>query len=631
MNSTLNFIIEHWLSISSILLLIILRVIPTEKNRDIAKGILKLLDYIVPNLKKGGGKHLSIILLFISFYSFSQTPVTTQSRGLFLYNGGDTTSLKNTRTSLQTATGNTGGMFFDRHNNKWRVWDGTTWVNWNLFNASGIGSNFWPLGGNASTTTDVEISVANNTVTSIVTSEGIGMILQSQSPGDDLVSIGHSNAVTTYSDAGTIDVVSSNTQNYSSGGSFIYTNISSTGNFSVGDGIDDPNIVDIRSATISSYTAGTTMTLSGNTSIALNSGTNGMLLNDASNTFSALDGTKILCNPNATRAGLNVGTNGGAIPSVLVNGDVFSANGDILQMRNALGGTQNIVGSGTLTANRIPFAGGAATLTDDSDFTFTGGNILNVPNIQSTALNLVASTSAITLDVNSDLIIDSPNLNAASGVTYMVNTNLRNEGAFTYNPTGNLLSLSDGTFTVADGGTGATVVTRENGDIRVDTNGDTDFTTYSENNITTASGDNLTITATSATLNLVGTNVQINGTSINLSEGTFTPTASGATNLASNTPLGEIYTIQGNTVTVYGSIILDPSAATTLTQLDLSISIATTNTNDLRGTITTSGSATAQTAGSIFGDGGTEARLQFFTLTDVGSLVWYYNYRYTVN
>ena len=71
----MDFIIEHWPSISAILGAILLRLIPTEKNYDIISKILKLLDLVIPNLKKGGGKHIAKIILFFALAFVSVTGV----------------------------------------------------------------------------------------------------------------------------------------------------------------------------------------------------------------------------------------------------------------------------------------------------------------------------------------------------------------------------------------------------------------------------------------------------------------------------------------------------------------------------------------------------------------------------
>lgn len=97
MQNVLNFIIENWVWLSPIILEILLRLIPTEKDTSILSNIFKILNKIVPNLRtkqssdlivetdaKGNEKNsvnvnvnrhiIPVILLcLVSFISFGQT------------------------------------------------------------------------------------------------------------------------------------------------------------------------------------------------------------------------------------------------------------------------------------------------------------------------------------------------------------------------------------------------------------------------------------------------------------------------------------------------------------------------------------------------------------------------------
>jgi len=46
---------EFWITTSSILI-IVLRIVPTKKNKDILTAICRILEIILPNRKKGGGQ-----------------------------------------------------------------------------------------------------------------------------------------------------------------------------------------------------------------------------------------------------------------------------------------------------------------------------------------------------------------------------------------------------------------------------------------------------------------------------------------------------------------------------------------------------------------------------------------------
>ena len=84
------------------------------------------------------------------------------AKAWYSYNTQDSTSLINTRSSLQTLYGNTGGFYFNKITNKWRVWNGSAWVD--LFSApslatannglSVLGSNI-QLGGPLIKNTDI--------------------------------------------------------------------------------------------------------------------------------------------------------------------------------------------------------------------------------------------------------------------------------------------------------------------------------------------------------------------------------------------------------------------------------------------------------------------------------------------
>lgn len=118
MKNALDFIIEHWISVSGLLLLIVTRLIPTEKNQDIAKRVLEILDLVIPNLKKGGGRHKikNFIIVFVCLFAFENSygQLNTNTR-LVKFNavqspGSDTTS----------AVSTFGRMWYDQTSNKFR-------------------------------------------------------------------------------------------------------------------------------------------------------------------------------------------------------------------------------------------------------------------------------------------------------------------------------------------------------------------------------------------------------------------------------------------------------------------------------------------------------------------------------
>ena len=57
MKTVLGFISDNWPVISGVGYFILARIIPTERSIDILNGIKNVMDCIIPNIKKGGGRH----------------------------------------------------------------------------------------------------------------------------------------------------------------------------------------------------------------------------------------------------------------------------------------------------------------------------------------------------------------------------------------------------------------------------------------------------------------------------------------------------------------------------------------------------------------------------------------------
>jgi hypothetical protein len=95
------------------------------------------------------------------------------------------------------------------------------------------------------------------------------------------------------------------------------------------------------------------------------------------------------------------GTNVTARLGIGSSGQVLTVSGGLPVWQTPAGG---ITG---LTAGRISFAASSTTLTDDSDLTFTGGNTLNVPNIN-------YSAGPLTLSGNPGVVVTG-NLQANNG------------------------------------------------------------------------------------------------------------------------------------------------------------------------------------------------------------------------
>jgi hypothetical protein len=123
----LDFISEYWMYLSPIIYELIVRLLPTQKNYSMLDLTFEVLNKTVPNIRKNKVVKLVVILALAGVTS-SFAQINTTSKGFFSTNVTDTASVKNTRTSLQSSNGNTGGLYFDKTRNKWRVWNGTTWI-----------------------------------------------------------------------------------------------------------------------------------------------------------------------------------------------------------------------------------------------------------------------------------------------------------------------------------------------------------------------------------------------------------------------------------------------------------------------------------------------------------------------
>lgn len=158
MNAILPFIIEHWAAISAIIAAIGLRLFPTEKNYDVFHKVLRLLDLIIPNIKKGGGRHAAKIILFFALASvsagcYAQLNTTTR---LVKFRSGVQNAI-----DTAEANGNEGNIWYDFVTGRYRANEGGT----NKFLIGGSGGEFWPLAGSALITDDVTIFGGANVVT----------------------------------------------------------------------------------------------------------------------------------------------------------------------------------------------------------------------------------------------------------------------------------------------------------------------------------------------------------------------------------------------------------------------------------------------------------------------------------
>lgn len=159
MKDVINFSINHWAEISAVVLAIGARLFPTEKNYDIIHKIVKLLDIIIPNLKKGGGKHgiakaiIFFALLSTCVNSYGQLNTTTRQIRF-------KTGVQYSTDTAETVA-NTGRIWYDFNTNRYRA--NFNGVN-GFFGYSAAG-NFWPVQGNADLSTVKLTQSGTNKVT----------------------------------------------------------------------------------------------------------------------------------------------------------------------------------------------------------------------------------------------------------------------------------------------------------------------------------------------------------------------------------------------------------------------------------------------------------------------------------
>ena len=112
--------------------------------------------------------------------------------------------------------------------------------------------------------------------------------------------------------------------------------------------------------------------------------------------------------------------------------------------------------------------------------------------------------------------------------------------------------------------------------------------------------------------------------------GTYTPTLTNTANIDASTPQVFQYTRTGNVVTVSGSVNIDPTAATTLTTLGISLPIP----SDLNSYVQCCGTAVSRIAGAygeILGDPANDrATLNFTNGASTGNSAWFLTFTYLV-
>lgn len=122
-----------------------------------------------------------------------------------------------------------------------------------------------------------------------------------------------------------------------------------------------------------------------------------------------------------------------------------------------------------------------------------------------------------------------------------------------------------------------------------------------------------------------------NPSTANLTAGTYTPTLTIVANLdATPTSFVAQYSRVGSVVTVSGKVLVNPTTTLTLTQLGLSLPIASALTQQEQCGGTASASAIASMAAAIIGDATNDRAQMSWIATDVTDQPVYFTFTYLV-
>lgn len=149
MQQVLNFTLDNWLIISPVLIAIALRIWPTEKDYDVIGLIFRVLDKIIPNVRKKV-RSVAVLLFMLSFMSLS-LELNAQLNGNF-----KTVRLSNV-TDSTTVLDIDGSIYYNTQSNKFRVRENGVWKD--LSRAGNPGS-FWTT--NADVTLSAQVKVFTN-------------------------------------------------------------------------------------------------------------------------------------------------------------------------------------------------------------------------------------------------------------------------------------------------------------------------------------------------------------------------------------------------------------------------------------------------------------------------------------
>lgn len=390
-----QFLLNNWEPISGIAIALyelIVRHAATPRDLSLISNFKKIIDAIAPNKKSDGTLHI-IMFVLISSFAYGQSPVITQQRAAMFTNGLDTATFQSTRTSLQTANGNTGGLYFDKTRNKWRIWNGSVWVDL-LNTSSGISNVTASNGLTATGTTTKNIALGGALNSGLTTINGNGAF-------NSVLNFGTGTALSGMSFA-TIQGINLSA---SSG------NITATTNSALGFTVDNGGGFKFRFAngSLTPYVSSTRSHLSytglvGDSTHNLTIGNGAIVLMSMNPVASTgtLFGGKVNFSPTLTYAGMNFGSTT-AHPSGRVNGDGWYRS-DLGQVFVRAGGAD--VQIAPLPALNFWPLNGSASVTGNVTIDFGGHNVSFIGGGQfNTTDGLGSAVDNITLESNAGIDI----------------------------------------------------------------------------------------------------------------------------------------------------------------------------------------------------------------------------------
>jgi hypothetical protein len=143
------------------------------------------------------------------------------------------------------------------------------------------------------------------------------------------------------------------------------------------------------------------------------------------------------------------------------------------------------------------------------------------------------------------------------------------------------------------------------------------------NDITISEGESITIARTDTKLTV--------GTTQALNSGTYTPTLFNTTNVDSSTPSVMGYMRVGNTVTVYGEVLINVTSGSSATVLGMTLPISSnlTGGGDLGGSVHSNGAPS--NSGSITGDiTNDRAYIVYRSSADTGDVIYAVHFSYQI-